>query len=168
MPTELLLDVTVRNPLARKYVMRAAHEPGHATIKAVQDKLTRYGHASQVKCAAIETYGRMHQEFHDFLHNLDLIADQNSPQRRRPRAREWAFQIQTALTRAVVHNILLANGRVPPTTHKCTPTTPHQECVAHFEPSPPAEEFITPPQSPTSGPLAQLVARGLCDLIRSP
>ena len=78
-PVEIPVDITVRNPIAHRYLAQAAHTPGHAVNEAKKEKLRRYGAASSVACAGIETYGRMHTDFHNLLHHLDQVASAISP-----------------------------------------------------------------------------------------
>ena len=53
-PVEVLVDVTVRNPLAHRYISHAPTHHGYALQEAKREKMRRYGAASSVSCAAIE------------------------------------------------------------------------------------------------------------------
>jgi hypothetical protein len=60
----LKLDVTVRNPLARNMIARAAATPLAAANEAVKEKLTKYAHfltpADWFLPLALESFGAMH------------------------------------------------------------------------------------------------------------
>ena len=106
MPTEILVDVTLRNPLAPKYLHRAATRTHHAIEEATRDKERRYGPITPVVAAAAETYGALSQEMMNLLHALDNAADALAPNtQRRPKLLQWAFRLQTAIARAVARNV---------------------------------------------------------------
>ena len=110
MAGEMLVDVTVRNPLAARYVHRAASKPGHALEEAARDKRRRYGDSAPVMCAGIETYGRTSEGLRNLVHLLDYAADAVSPDRmRRSKYQQWMYRIQIAMSRAVARNVLTAH-----------------------------------------------------------
>ena len=155
-PMEMLVDVTVRNPLAARYVAQASIRSNHANDEAKKDKMRRYGPASRVKCAAIEIYGRMHDDFKDVLHNLDSAASLLSALPRRPSFERWAHRIQTALSRAVVRNIITAHGgkkRLSPCGND-TPSLPNAPCP----PCHPMVAHATPPEQVNQAAVAQVAS----------
>ena len=109
MPTQIILDITIRNPLAPRYLTQAANSNGYALSEAHKEKNKRYGSHAQVLCGGMEVFGRMHEDFRTCLHQIDVMASAASPHVRRPKFLQWAQRLQTALTRSVVRNILTAH-----------------------------------------------------------
>ncbi len=109
LPTEFLVDATVRHPMSTR-VPNACSEPGAAAAMGEADKHDRYppSRGRQVTPCAIESWGRIGPEFHCFLQHLHTMG------RRRDRAhgvplgnylQRWQIMLSATLNRAIARAI---------------------------------------------------------------
>ena len=107
-PGTLMVDITVRNPLAERYLHKARRSAGYAIAEAEREKRTRYGASSNVVCACIETFGRLGQGVRDVLNWIDAVHLFEHTDAHTKYAR-WAADLQSAIGRAVARNVHTAH-----------------------------------------------------------
>ena len=109
------VDVTVRHPLADRYVHRAARVDNAANDRAATEKRSRYPTSQGVKVTPFpcEVYGRLGRDAEKYLELLSAAAEGRDRLRSlAPRARiqGWTVQISRVLFRAVAQAIREAEG----------------------------------------------------------
>ena len=112
-PARILVDLTVRCPVAGRYLPAAASKPGTAIRMAIQEKSRRY-QDDVVTCIAIEPWGRMGPEVIALLESLEKrLSDHQchlASTVRGSRVRRWLTALQVALARAVAQGLRSAAG----------------------------------------------------------
>ena len=116
----LIIDVTVRHPIAKKYMPMSSRQDGYANSQAVKDKKKRYPDRSgpRVTVASVESFGRLGEEFAALINDLSFAARQVQWSRglqASPWAKKWRGSISTILARGTakaIREALHANGTV--------------------------------------------------------
>ena len=127
----LIIDVTVRHPVAKKYMPMAARQDGYALSQAVKDKKKRYPDKSglRVTVAAVESFGRLGDEFSALINDLSFAARQWQWSRglqASPWSKKWRGSISAVLARGTAKAIkeaLHGNGTVSNNQRRCEQTT---------------------------------------------
>ena len=139
---DLIVDVTVRHPMAERYQPEASHSPSHTAKKAASEKRTIYparGGRSVITAAA-ETWGRWGAEAEALLTDLASAAarrDRRSGRVPGPRLARWRAQLDGALHRAVATSLMVSRFGPPGRSLR------RKSCCKHSH----AEEFwsVMPP-----------------------
>jgi len=103
---EFLLDVTIRHPNAKAVADRAANENGHAAKVGETHKHDRYKPSGGrfIVPLAIETYGRIGDEFLDWLMTLSSAArarDRSAGLAGVRHLSKWRFSLSTTLYKGI-------------------------------------------------------------------
>ena len=113
---DLLVDVTIRHPIADRYQPMSAHRPGATAAAAEQEKRERYPTAGgrSVTPFALETWGRLGDDGENLLQFLAGAAAQHARWHGRAATassfmRRWRASIDGALQRSLA--AILAAGR---------------------------------------------------------
>ena len=109
------VDVTVRHPLADRYVHRAARFDSAANDRAATEKRSRYPASQGVKVTLFpcEDYGRLGRDAERYLELLSGAAEDRDRLRSlapRSRIQGWTVQISRVLFRAVAQAVMEAQG----------------------------------------------------------
>ena len=115
---DLLLDITVRNPVADRYRSSAAKGEAVAAAHAEQDKFDRYPAAGgrQVWPVAYEVYGRAGEQAEQLLELLAAAARRRAHRRGKAAGQElqrWRARLDAVLQRAVAAQVLSARVGLP-------------------------------------------------------
>ena len=115
---DLLLDITVRNPVADRYRAGAARADGAAAAEAEEEKAKRYPAAGgrAVWPVAYEVFGRAGDQAEHLLGFLAAVARRRAYRRGRSAGQElqrWRARIDAALQKAVAAQLLAARVGLP-------------------------------------------------------
>ena len=116
----VIIDVTIRHPLAKKYMPMASVTDGFANVQASEDKKRRYPDRAglRVTVASVESFGRLGDSFNALLNELSWSAKQCQWARGIPAtewSKKWRASISTILARGTakaVRESLQGNGTV--------------------------------------------------------
>ena len=172
----LLLDTTLRSPVADWCVTSAAKTKGYQIAEAIKDKQTRYPPAAgkQVICCAAEIFGNVGKDYLGMMADLAKLASERQIYKGLPPTpwlSMWRYELSVNIARSVADSLLaggvrfntLDNALGPPLSTEIGPA-PSESLVA--PPTPPAQasagqpavwqpgqsQLITPPgaQHPAS------------------
>ena len=115
---DLLLDITVRHPLADRHMPAAARELGHAAAKAEDEKDTRYPSTAgrEIWPIAHETWGRLGSKAERLLEACAAAACRRDYRRGRLPCnylRKWRAQLDATLHRGVAAQLQSARRGLP-------------------------------------------------------
>ena len=117
---QLHVDVTVRNPLAQRYVegtRNSTNTDGMACDVAWQEKQARYPPKDGLTCrvAAAEVLGRLSPQFVELLEELAVLAAANDRLLGKPHVswkRKWMSTLSVTLARSAAQTLVEASGSV--------------------------------------------------------
>ena len=124
------MDVTVRHPLAERYMPRAAKYNDVANNRAAAEKRNRYPARGGIFVTPfpVEIFGRLGRDAERYLAILSQAAEVKDQMRAtapRQRTTRWVMQLSRVLFRAIARSILEAQGLYT------TPTAaPHRSVAA--------------------------------------
>ena len=115
---DLLVDVTVRHPMAARCLPRSAQTEGFACQLAVEDKAKQYPAAGGrcVHTFAVESWGRLGSTGEAVLEVLAAAAatlDRRRGREPRSRLQRWRAQVDGVLQRGVAHALEAARFGLP-------------------------------------------------------
>ena len=104
--SDILVDVTVRNPAADRYRSRGLPEPGGAARIAEEEKQKKYPPKAGrcVRTMAFETWGRLGEDGEALLTSLEAAAaerDRRTGRGSRGRLQRWRAQLDGVLQKGV-------------------------------------------------------------------
>ena len=110
---ELLIDASIRNPLAQRYSQSAFSHPSRAADVGEYDKKSRYPMAQgkAVLPCVIESFGRLGKDFHAFLEHLAYLTsgirecDATRPSQLR---NNWLLDLSATIFKAIAKNYRIA------------------------------------------------------------
>ena len=122
---DLLVDVTVRHPMAAAYQPGASHEDGAAAMVAEEKKMERYPEAAgrRVTPFAVETWGRLGPHAEQLLQML--AAEATRHHRRRGHAatanafmRKWRATLDAVLRKGMARALIACRCGLPGKPHE--------------------------------------------------